>query len=130
MKQSDKRLNNVSFSKKNRFFHKQKAVKTLLLALFFSLMFTQCYYWSVPRGLKDLRLRIAQTERKELQGTARYHLTLAKELLQAAERQYDEADFTASSRFIKQAAKQLNRANEVYRQSPGPNNDPQAGGMN
>jgi len=95
-----------------------KFLKALFLATAFSIFFTQCYYWTVPWGLRDLRKRIEQAEQKELRGSANYHLTLAKELFQAAEKQYEEADFSASNKFIKQAGEQLKRANELNRLSP------------
>ena len=93
-------------------------IKALFLAAAFSILFSQCYYWTVPRGISNLRSRIEQAERKEFSATAKYHLTLARELFQAAEKQYEDADFTSANQYIKQAKEQLNRANELSRLTP------------
>ncbi len=90
--------------------------KFRLIVLFFllSIFICQCNPWNIRKDLIDFRHRIQQAEKLDMKEAALYHLTIAKNLLEAAEKQYEEADFTAANKFIKQADKQYQKARKLY----------------
>jgi hypothetical protein len=78
---------------------------------------SSCEIWSLERGLKQLRHGIEEAEGLGMEEAARYHLNVARSLLDAAERQYEEADFPAAERFLDQSESQLQRARRLHTMS-------------
>jgi len=72
-----------------------------------------CEVWRIEKGLKTVDYEIQEAEGLEMQEAALYHLTVARSLLEAAKKQYEEADFTDARRFLDQSERQLKRAQKL-----------------
>lgn len=73
----------------------------------------QCYVWRTHKSLSAAQQTALEVREEDMQGTALYHLTTGKELLEAAEKQYEDADFKAARRFADEARKQILRAKKI-----------------
>ena len=90
------------------------AWRKLLPALFLCLPFLcQCYIWNAHKDIKDLRQEIEAVQTDRMEASSLYHLEVAKGLLDAAEKQYEDADFFAVSELTSQAADQLDRSRKL-----------------
>ena len=85
----------------------KKALAVLLICLCF--MLCQCYLWGAYKNIRNIRKEIKYLEKFAMTGAAQYHLTIAQNLLSAAEKQYEEADFGSAKNFARQAQAQLDR---------------------
>ena len=85
----------------------------LLICLPF--MLCQCYLWSAHKNMKNIRKEIEYLEGSDMTGAAQYHLTIAQNLLDAAETQYEAADFAAANNFARQAQAQLERVRTLHK---------------
>lgn len=88
--------------------HMEKAVLPVLL-ICLPLLLCQCYLWSANKNMRNIRKEIKYFEGSAMTGTEQYHLTIAQNLLDAAETQYEEADFSAANNYARQAQAQLER---------------------
>ncbi|MEW6440423.1 MAG: hypothetical protein AB1640_05745 [bacterium] len=84
-----------------------------LVALLF-LFLCQCQVRKAHQRLSEARQEIDADSGQQMEGAALYHLTIARELLAAAEKQYEDADFQAARRFADEAARQVFRAERLY----------------
>ena len=84
--------------------------RVFLILVLVGVLLCGCEVWSIEKGLKTVGYEIQEAEGLEMQETALYHLTVAKSLLEAAKKQYEEADFTDARRFLDQSERQLKRA--------------------
>ena len=87
-----------------------RRIPVALLVGYLPVLLCGCHVWKAHVALKDLRQEIQLTERQEMEEQARYHLSVARGLLEAAEKQYEEADFGSAARFSRQGLEQLERA--------------------
>ena len=84
------------------------------MAVFLGLALCRCHLLASRESIKDVRGGIDQAETLPMQEAALYHLNVAKRLIEAAEAQYEEADFKAAENFSEQARNQLKRAKELF----------------
>jgi hypothetical protein len=85
-----------------------------LPGLFLCMLFLcHCHVWKAYKSLGDVRKDVEQQPRAEMEESALYHLDAASGLLNAAEKQYEDADFTSASELASQAADQLDRARKI-----------------
>ena len=99
----------------------------LLVLLLLALLFCGCEVWSLQKGLKQVGLRIHEADGIGMEEAALYHLNVARGLLEAAEEQYEMADFNAAAQFLAQSERHLERAGRLHdlrRSAPG---DPAGG---
>jgi hypothetical protein len=82
----------------------------LVLPLGLALLFSGCYVWNAHTRIDQVRDEIFRVQGLQMDPDARYHVEAAKGLLAAAEKQYEEADFTSATRFAQGAHEQLERA--------------------
>jgi hypothetical protein len=54
-----------------------------------------------------------------MEDKALYHLSVARDLLEVAEEQYEEADFASAAQFASQAREQLERAKGLHKIQAG-----------
>ncbi len=101
---------------------KRRWTGALVLILLGSLL-CGCEIMALERGLKQVRHGIEQADGLGMQEAALYHLNVARSLLDAAEKQYEEADFPASEQFLDQSESQLQWARRLHamnRSAPPP----------
>ena len=96
---------------------------TVPIAVFLLLGFLLCgcEIWTLERGIKQVGRGIEEAEGLGMEESALYHLKVARSLLEAAEEQYDQADFPSATRFLDQSEQQLARARALHmmsRQAP------------
>lgn len=77
------------------------------------LLLCQCHVWRAHKSLSAVQSMALEVQEEEMEGTALYHLTTGKELVEAAEKQYEDADFTAARRFADEARRQMLRAERL-----------------
>lgn len=88
---------------------RRKALWTLVLALCCALLLSGCHVWSAHRVLGQAREELARAEQMDLAGESLYHRVVAQELIQAAQKQYEDADFPEADRFAQEALRHLSR---------------------
>ena len=72
-----------------------------------------CHVWKAYKGMKDVRQDIAGELGEDIAPYSRYHLEVAEGLLEAAEKQYEDADFPSATEFARQAADHLDRSRQL-----------------
>lgn len=89
------------------------------IALFFllGLLLCGCEIWSLERGIKQVGRGIEEAEGLGMEEAALYHLKVARGLLEAAEAQYEQADFPSAMQFLDQCEQQLARAQRLQTMS-------------
>jgi hypothetical protein len=75
-----------------------------------ALLFSGCYVKNAYTMIGQARDEIFRVEGLQMDPDAQYHVEAAKGLLAAAEKQYEEADFTSAYRFAQGAHEQVDRA--------------------
>ena len=93
----------------------------IALFLLVGLLLCGCEIWSLERGIKQMGRGIEEAEGLGMEEAALYHLDVARGLLQAAEAQYEQADFPAAEQFLDQSEQQLARARRLHTMSPSLN---------
>jgi hypothetical protein len=88
-----------------------------LLLLLLCVLLSSCEIWSLEKGLRQIRHGIQEAEGLEMEEAALYHLKVARSLLEAAEKQYEQADFPAAEQFLDQSESQLQRARRLHTMS-------------
>jgi hypothetical protein len=89
--------------------------------LLLALLLCGCEIWSLERGIKQMDRGIEEEEGLGMEEAALYHLKVARSLLEAAEAQYDQADFPSATQFLDQSEQQLARARRLHTMSqPAP----------
>ncbi len=78
------------------------------------LFLCHCHLWSAHKTLANVRYELDQTKEISMEEAALYHLAVAENLLNAAEEQYEDADFTSAARFARQARGQILRARSLH----------------
>ena len=78
-----------------------RAFSVFLLCL--CILLCQCHLRVARRTLSEVRQGIRGAEALGMEEEALYHLSVARDLLDEAEEQYEEADFTAAAQFAGQA---------------------------
>ena len=73
----------------------------------------QCHVWKAHKTMKEVRLEIQEEQRLDMDESAAYHLDAAQGLLDAAEKQYEDADFTSATSLAQQAAEQVDRSRKL-----------------
>jgi hypothetical protein len=93
---------------------RRKSRILLLPSLFLCMLFLcHCHVWKAYKSLGDVRKDVEAQPRAEMEESSLYHLDAARGLLDAAEKQYEDADFTAASDLTAQAADQLDRSRKL-----------------
>lgn len=89
------------------------------IALFFllGLLLCGCEIWTLEKGIKQVGRGLDEAEGLGMEEAALYHLKVARSLLEAAEGQYEQADFTAASEFLDRSEQQLARARRLHEMS-------------
>jgi len=72
-----------------------------------------CHVWKAYKSMKDVRHDIAGELGQDMYPSSLYHLEAAKGLLDAAEKQYEDADFPSATEFARQAAAHLDRSRKL-----------------
>lgn len=88
--------------------------RVLLILVQLGLLLWGCEVWRIEKRLKAVGYEMQEAEGFEMQESALYHLTVARSLLEAAKKQYEEADFTDARRFLDQSERQLKRAQQLH----------------
>jgi hypothetical protein len=86
----------------------------MAICLLVGLLLCGCELWSLERGIKQLGGGIEEAEGLGMEEAALYHLKVARSLLEAAEEQYEQADFPAATQFLDQSEQQLARARRLH----------------
>jgi hypothetical protein len=73
-----------------------------------------CQVWNIEKGIKKVGRDIEEAEGLGMEEAALYHLNVAKSLVEAARKQYEEADFEAAAQFLDQSERQLARAKTLH----------------
>lgn len=84
-----------------------------LLAVLSCLCLCQCHVCRAHKSLSEVRQGVLDVQQEEMEGTALYHLRAGQELLQAADKQYEDADFKAARRFAEESRRQILRAERL-----------------
>lgn len=92
----------------------------IALFLLFGFLLCSCEIWSLERGIKQVGLGIEEAEGLGMEEAALYHLKVARSLLEAAEEQYEQADFPSATQFLDQSEEQLARARRLHTMSRRP----------
>ena len=93
----------------------------IALFLLLGLLLCGCKIWSLEKGIKQMGRGIEEAEGLGMEAAALYHLKVARSLLEAAEAQYEQADFPAATEFLDQSEQQLARARRLHTMSqPAP----------
>jgi hypothetical protein len=82
-----------------------------LLAL---ILLCSCEVWNLEKGIKQVGYDIEEAEGLGMEEAALYHLNVARSLVEAAWKQYEEADFDAAAQFLDQSERQLARARRLH----------------
>jgi hypothetical protein len=88
--------------------------KTLLVLVLLGTLCAGCEVWNIEKGLKQVGYEIVEAESLGMEEAALYHLNVARSLLAAARKQYEEADFAAARQFLDQSQEQLQRAQGLH----------------
>jgi hypothetical protein len=98
-----------------------KAWKPFPVLVLIGLLLCGCEIWSLERGIKQMGRGIEEAEGLGMEEAALYHLKVARSLLEAAEAQYEQADFPSATQFLDQSEQQLARARRLHTMSqPAP----------
>lgn len=95
----------------------------LLAFLLLCVLLSGCEILALERGLKQVRHGIQEADGLGMEEAALYHLQVAGSLLDAAEKQYEEADFPSAEQFLDQSERQLQWARRLHamtRSAPPP----------
>jgi len=92
----------------------RKKWATLPLLLLLGVLASGCYVWAIQKDLKEIGKEVREAEGLGMEEAALYHLNVARSLLDAAEKQYEEADFRATTQFLDQSRGHLQRAQELH----------------
>jgi len=92
----------------------RKKWATFLLLLFLGVPASGCYVWAIQKDLKEMGNEVREAEGLGMEEAALYHLNVSRSLLEAAEKQYEEADFRATTQFLDQSRGHLQRAQELH----------------
>lgn len=79
------------------------------LTLLCVLLLAGCHILSAQRTLRQAQQELARAEQMDLDEESLYHRAMARELIEAAEKQYEDADFSETSRFAQEALQHLSR---------------------
>jgi hypothetical protein len=86
----------------------------LLLLFPLAVLASACEAWTIQKGLKEVGHEVQAAEGLGMEEAALYHLNVARSLLEAAEQQYEEADFHATAEFLDQSRGHLRRARDLH----------------
>jgi len=86
---------------------------TILIILMSTPFLCQCYVYKAHKTLKQVRIEIREEYKTWMDSDAQYHLDAAKGLLEAAEKQYEDADFTEATALALQAQNHVDRARKL-----------------
>jgi len=91
-------------------------VRAFLFLSFLSFLslLCHCHLWSAHKTLANVRYELDQAKEISMEEAALYHLAVAESLLDAAEKQYEDADFTSADRLARQARAQVLRARNLH----------------
>ena len=78
------------------------------------ILLCSCEVWNLEKGIKQVGFDIDEAEGLGMEEAALYHLNVAKSLVEAARKQYEEADFHAAAQFLDQSERQLARARRLH----------------
>jgi hypothetical protein len=93
----------------------------IAIFLLLGLLMGGCEIWGLERGIKQMGRGIQEAEGLGMEEAALYHLQVARSLLEAAEAQYEQADFPSATQFLDQSEQQLARARRLHTMSqPAP----------
>ena len=73
-----------------------------------------CEIWNLEKGIRQVGGGIREADGLGMEDAALYHLNVARDLLEAAGKQYEEADFVAASRFLDHSEAQLVTARTIH----------------
>ncbi len=104
----------------------ENSLRLPVLALCCALLLAGCHVLSARRTLGQARQELARAEQIDLAGESLYHRAMAKELMEAAEKQYEDADFSEATRFAREALEHLSR---IPGESARGSGDSPSGGM-
>lgn len=85
-----------------------------LCLLLLGFLLSGCELWTLERGIRQVGRGIEDAEGLGMEEAALYHLNVARRLLKAAEKQYEEADFPAATHFLDQSERQLAMARRLH----------------
>ena len=88
-----------------------------------ALLLCSCEIWNLEKGIKQVDGGIREAAELGMEEAALYHLDVARDLLETAKKQYEEADFAAAARFLDQSEAQLATARRIHtlnRSAPAP----------
>ena len=90
-----------------------RLVVTTSILVLCSLSLCQCYVYNAHKTIKEVRQEIDKDEGVPMDAAAKYHMDAAKGLLVAAEKQYEDADFTEATSLARQAQDQVDRSRKL-----------------
>jgi len=93
---------------------KTSGLVLLLMPLFLAFLLPGCHVWRIEKGLKEMGREIEEAGGLGMKEAALYHLSVAGGLLEAAEEQYEQADFNAAAQFLDQSERHLERARRLH----------------
>ncbi len=88
--------------------------KGLICLLLLGSLLCGCELWTLERGIRQVGRGIEEADGLGMEEAALYHLRVAKQLLDAAEKQYEQADFPAATQFLDQSERQLAVARRIH----------------
>lgn len=86
----------------------------VLALVLIGILLCGCQVWSIEKGIKRVGHGIDEAEGLGMEEAALYHLNVARSLMVAARKQYEEADFHAAAGFLDQSESQLARARRLH----------------
>ena len=118
MKGKREKVKGLQTKQENKGCTQWKPFHVLVLA---GLLLCGCEIWTLERGIKQMGRGIEEAEGLGMEEAALYHLNVARSLLDAAEAQYEQADFPSATQFLDQSEQQLARARRLHTMSqPAP----------
>ncbi len=104
--------------------HRGETARICFLALLVAAsLLWGCELWTLEQGIRQVGRGIDEAEALGMEEAALYHLTVARQLLDAASKQYEQADFPAATQFLDQSERQLAVARRIHsmnRSAPRP----------
>ena len=94
-----------------------QAWKAFPVLVLIGLLLCGCGIWRLERDIKQMGRGIEEAEGLGMEAAALYHLKVARSLLEAAEAQYEQADFPSATQFLEQSEQQLARARRLHTMS-------------
>jgi hypothetical protein len=80
-----------------------------------------CYILAAHDSLNEVKMAIQDAEKTPALEEGQYHLAAAKRLLEAAEKEYEEADFVEARKLALEARRQVDLAKEISKTYSGEN---------